>query len=192
MQQALLVIDAQEIYTNPSLGLYCENADQTLNNINRLVDYFQINNLPVIYIKHRHKADHSDLGRMFDFAGSSDTVDFIEDTPDVEFSTGLKILENSTVVYKNRYSSFYKTDLERLLHADNVKQVVVCGFMTNFCCESAARDAHDRDFFVDFIIDATGTPGAENMDQQAVREAVTNLLSTGFAAVKTTDDYLAT
>ena len=37
--------------------------------------------------------------------------------------------------------------------------------MTNFCCESTARYAHDVDFHVDFISDATGTPGTDNLSE---------------------------
>ena len=62
--------------------------------------------------------------------------------------------------------------------------------MTNFCCESTARDAHDRDYFVDFIIDATGTPGTDNFNERKIRKIVSELLSSGFARIKTTKEYL--
>jgi nicotinamidase-related amidase len=191
MKKALLVIDVQEIYTNPELGLYCADADRTLAQINRLIADFQAKNELVIYIKHSHKADRSDLGRMFDFAGPTDIADFIEQTPDVNFSTGLTMTDHPVIVHKNRYSSFHNTNLSEILQKNAIEQVVICGFMTNFCCESAARDAHDLDYFVDFIIDATGTPGVEGFNQDATRHAVSQMLSAGFAVVKTVDEYLA-
>ena len=187
---ALLVIDVQKIYTEPTLGLYCENADKTLDNINRLIAGFEQKDLPVIYIRHSHRADKTDLGHMFNFAGPTDIADFIEGTPDVEFSTGLRMTAQPIIVHKNRYSSFHNTSLHETLQKQRIGKVVICGFMTNFCCESAARDAHDRDYYVDFILDATGTPGVENMDQDQVRQAVAHMLSAGFATVKNTADYL--
>jgi nicotinamidase-related amidase len=62
--------------------------------------------------------------------------------------------------------------------------------MTNFCCESTARDAHDLDYFVDFVIDATGTPGIPKMKQAKVRDLVAAFLREGFAEVFTTKEYL--
>ena len=37
MSTALLVIDAQEIYTNPDSDMYCPDAEQTLNRINEII-----------------------------------------------------------------------------------------------------------------------------------------------------------
>jgi len=55
--------------------------------------------------------------------------------------------------------------------------------MTNFCCESTARDAHDRDYYVDFIIDATGTPGLEKLNQEQIKLVSAQTLSAGYANV---------
>lgn len=190
MTSALLVIDAQRIYTNPNYGLYCEGADKTLAKINRLIRHFKKNRQPVVYIQHMHKADGSDLGRIFDFAGPADDFDFKQGSDEVEFSEGLVMVKNPKIIKKNRYSSFIGTGLEEYLREQGVKRVTVCGYMTNFCCESAARDAHDRDFYVDFVLDATGTPGVEGMNQKQVRKAVGALLSAGFATIHSTKDYL--
>lgn len=190
-RSALLVIDAQKIYTQDGLSLYCEDADITLQNINKLITKFQKQDQPIVYIKHQHKKNGSDTGRMFDFAGEAEDFDFKEGSTEVEFSDGLTVDPKAKVIVKNRYSSFIGTDLEKYLREQKIDRVVVCGFMTNFCCESAARDAHDRDFYVDFIMDATGTPGIEDMDQGEVKEVVTALLSAGFATIHETDDYLS-
>jgi acyl-coenzyme A synthetase/AMP-(fatty) acid ligase len=63
--------------------------------------------------------------------------------------------------------------------------------MTNFCCDSTARGAHDRDLFVDFITDETGTPGTEELDEKEIRKIVGELLGAGYARVHTTRKYLA-
>ncbi len=191
MRSALLIIDAQKIYTQEGLSLYCEDADITLHNINKLVAQFQKQDQPIVYIKHQHKEDGSDTGRMFDFAGEAEDFDFKEGSTEVAFSDGLVVDPKAKVIGKNRYSSFVGTDLEKYLREEKVDRVVVCGFMTNFCCESAARDAHDRDFYVDFIMDATGTPGIEDMDQGEVKEVVAALLSAGFATIHETGEYLS-
>jgi ureidoacrylate peracid hydrolase len=63
--------------------------------------------------------------------------------------------------------------------------------MTNFCCDSTARAAHDLDYYVDFVLDATGTPGTENMDEAAVRQAEADFLRAGIARVVTTEEFLS-
>ena len=91
---------------------------------------------------------------------------------------------------KNRYSAFAGTDLDQRLRSAKVERVAICGFMTNFCCESTARSAHDRDYFVDFIVDATGTPGTDNFDEAKIRETVAELLGAGFSQVVSTRSHL--
>ena len=62
--------------------------------------------------------------------------------------------------------------------------------MTNFCCESTARSAHDRDFFVDFVWDATGTPGVENISTEDLIKTTRENLAAGFANVISTEDVV--
>ena len=190
MKTALLVIDAQKIYTDKHSELYCDDASRTIANINQLTTKFEQFACPVVLVRHIHKADGSDLGRMFDFAGPSDEFNFKAGTKEVDYSEGLARPADALEITKNRYSSFIGTELDQTLKRLMVKRVVVCGFMTNFCCESAARDAHDLDYFVDFIPDATGTPGTSHMKQKEIRDVVSALLSEGFAEVFSTKDYL--
>lgn len=74
MTTALLVVDAQQIYTQPESAMYCKQAGKTLENINKLVERFEKVGKPILFIRHIHKVDGSDLGRMFDFAGPAETL----------------------------------------------------------------------------------------------------------------------
>jgi nicotinamidase-related amidase len=187
----LLVVDAQKIYTNPDMKLYCKDADSTIERINKLIVRFQRQKLPVIFIRHMHKADGSDLGRMFDFSGAASAdFSFKENSKESEYADSLVRPADSIEICKNRYSAFVGTDLEKWLKKFNAKRVVICGFMTNYCCESAARDAHDRDYFVDFIVDATGNPGNADMDEGQIRKIVGTFLTGGFARVLTAEEFL--
>jgi biuret amidohydrolase len=190
MKTALLVIDAQNIYTDEKSDLYCKQANKTLTNINKLVERFERDRNPIILVRHVHRPDGSDLGRMFDFAGPAEDFNFKAGTKEVEFSPGLRRPVNMVELVKTRYSAFAGTDLNQTLRKSGVERVVICGFMTNFCCDSTSRDAHDLDYFVDFIVDATGTPGTAHMNQTKIREVVAGLLSEGYAEVFTTGDYL--
>jgi nicotinamidase-related amidase len=190
MKSALLVIDAQRIYTNPKSELFCKNPDKTLAEINRLIGAFHKRAFPIIFVRHVHKANGSDLGRMFDFSGDFEDFNFKSGSDEVNFDSRLDRPARAQQLIKNRYSAFAGTKLDRILKKLKVDRVVICGFMTNFCCDSTAREAHDKDYYVDFVVDATGTPGLDSMDQKDIRRAVSEMLAAGYACVYSTKQFL--
>jgi nicotinamidase-related amidase len=191
MATALIVVDAQNVYTSSESELFSADSKPTIKRINQLIERFQRDKAPIILVRHIHKQDGSDLGRMFDYTGEpEEDFNFKEDTEEVEYDKNLTRPDNAIEVIKNRYDAFAGTDLDKHLKKAKVETVVICGFMTNFCCESTARSAHDKDYFVDFIVDATGTPGTDSMDEKKIRKVVAELLESGFARVKTTREYL--
>ncbi len=193
MKQALLVVDVQKIYTSKSSEMFCRDADKTLARINKLVDTFESEKSPIVYVRHQHRMDRSDIGNLFNFDGGEvEEVNFLEGSEGVKYDRRLRLASNYIEIVKTRYSAFAGTELATILRKQAVRRVVVTGFMTNFCCESTARAAFDLDFFVDVIIDATGTPGTENYNQAKIRKESAEILSAGFARVFTTEKYLKT
>lgn len=157
MSTALLVLDVQNIYSDPNSEYHCKGFATTIEKINRLVEYAESHQFPVFLVRHIHKADGSDTGRLFDFEGEPvDEFDFKEGTPSVEYEARLRRPPGAVEIVKNRYSAFVGTSLDRQLRQMGVEKVIICGFMTNFCCESTARHALDLDYYVDFVVDATG------------------------------------
>ena len=193
MTTALLVIDAQNVYTRKPSELWCEDTGTTIRKINKLIEAFDDRGWPIILVRHVHRADGSDLGRMFDYTGEAEEdFNFKAGTPEVEYDERLIRPKSVLEVTKTRYGAFEGTDLDDKLRRLRADTVVICGFMTNFCCDSTARTAHDRDYFVDFIVDATGTPGTEKLDQGRLRRFVAQCLSVGYALVSATQEYLGT
>lgn len=191
MKEALVVLDVQQIYTDKNSELYCKDSNKTIANINKLIAESQ-NGRSIVLVRHVHKKDGSDIGHLFDFAGEmEDDFNFKEGSDEIQYDPNLSRPANAIEIKKTRYSAFANTELDAILKKQKVKKIVVCGFMTNFCCESTARDALDRDFYVDFVIDATGTPGTDEFDQKKVRDVVSEILGAGFARVFTTREILA-
>ena len=190
-QTALLVIDVQNIYADAASPLFVPQFEDSLARINALVNGFAAAGQPVIYVRHVHRADGRDAGRMFDFTGTAEAVGFAEGTVEAEYVPGLVILPGALHMTKRRYSCFEGTELEAILRSLDVNTVAICGYMTNFCCDSTARAAHDRDYFVDFILDATGAPDlAGDFRQEDIKRAVSATLSGGFARIFAADVYL--
>ena len=188
---ALLVIDAQNIYALPDSPLCVPEFEESLGRINRLIEGFEAAGLPVIYVRHVHRADGRDAGRMFDFSGNAEPVGFVEGSVEAEYVPGLKIVPGGLHMTKHRYSCFEGTELEAILRSLGVQTVAICGYMTNFCCETTARAAHDKDYFVDFIADATGAPDlGEEYRQPAIIQAVCATLGAGFARIVDVEAYL--
>ena len=187
---ALLVIDVQKVYSLNHSRLKVNNVESIVENINKIIRYFENKNLPIIYIRHLHNPDGSDAGRMYDFSGKTREIGFRKGSLEAEYIDDLIIIKGAPEIIKNRYNSFFNTDLADLLNKLKINQVVIVGFMTNFCCESTARDAHDRDYDVDFIIDATGTPGLEKLNQDQIKLASAQTLSAGYAHVLKTEEFL--
>lgn len=59
------------------------------------------------------------------------------------------------VVVKSRVSPFYQTNLELLLRAQRIANLILVGVSTEFVVLATAMDAHDRDYHVSVIEEAT-------------------------------------
>jgi nicotinamidase-related amidase len=186
----LLVIDAQKVYSLNHSRLKVNSVESVVENINKIIRYFENKNLPIIYIRHLHNPDGSDAGRMYDFSGKTTKIGFKKGSLEAEYMDDLVLIKGAPEIIKNRYNSFFNTDLAALLNQLKINQVVIVGFMTNFCCESTARDAHDRDYYVDFIIDATGTPDLDILNQEQIKLASAQTLSAGYAYILKTEEFL--
>ena len=65
------------------------------------------------------------------------------------------------VVGKNTYDAFMNTGLEGILLQQKVERVVVCGVMTDCCCDTTARSAFNRGFETWLVGDACGSASEE-------------------------------
>jgi ureidoacrylate peracid hydrolase len=75
---------------------------------------------------------------------------------------------------KSTLCGFNNTNLEKILEEGNIKNVVIGGFLTNFCVESTARTAYDKGYGVTVIKDATAANSSD--DQNYVEEKIFPLL----------------
>lgn len=174
---ALLVIDMQRFFLDPSSPTFTCGGLAVLPNVKRLIEAFRSAGLPVIFTRHVHHPEGIDAGIMgWWWEGMC-----VEGTPESEVHDDIAPLPGEKVVTKHRYSSFYNTDLETILRCQKIEDVVVCGIMTNMCCESTARDAYYRDYRVFFPADGTGS-----INEEMHTASLLNL-AFGFADVTSVD-----
>lgn len=190
---ALLVIDVQKEYFKPASSAFIPSAPSVLPNILHLIDLARKHSLLVVYIKHLNRADGTDIGRMNDFGDENDPPTFVEGTPEVELIDELTPRAGEPIVLKRRYSAFWGTDLETVLRTKDINTVIICGYMTSFCSETTARDAHSRDYQVLFVSDANegpdlSGPNGEAIPHQQVLMNTITALANGFAEVVSTSE----
>ncbi len=93
---------------------------------------------------------------------------FREGTWGAEIIDEMKPKESDKVVGgKCTLCGFNNTDLGKILKGSKIKNVVIGGFLTNFCVESTARTAYDKGYGVTVINDATA---ANSSDEQNYAE----------------------
>ena len=192
-QVALLVIDMQGEYFDEDGPAYVEHARDIVGNVNRLADLFRAEGQPIVFVKHLHRADGSDAGRMGDFSAPGEEDAFIEGTPRAELIPELHVEARDMVVVKLATAP---ADLEAVLHTARTRAVVICGLMTSFCCETTARDAHGRDYEVLFAADAVEGPDLEDAAGREVPHDVVlantvTALGAGFAEIVSTEEVIA-
>src|SRR5438067_337868 len=90
MKSALLVIDVQNVYTSKKSELFCKDSTRTIKQVNRLIEAFRKFDSPIFLIRHIHRRDGSDIGRMFDFSGEAEEdFNFKEGDAEVEYDSRL-------------------------------------------------------------------------------------------------------
>jgi bifunctional isochorismate lyase/aryl carrier protein len=175
---ALLVLDMQRYFLEPTSHAYIPSAREILPGIQALVQAYSELGLPVIFTRHVNTSQDSGVMKHWwrDLIRSNSPLSEIE--KDLDLSKGI-------IVRKSQYDAFHKTTLEEMFHKNHIDQVVISGVMTHLCCETTARSAFVRGFEVFFLIDGTATYNAEFH-----RASLLNLAH-GFAILTRVKDILA-
>lgn len=168
-KSALLVLDMQDFFLSESSHAYIPSAQAIIPNIEGLVRFYEKNSRPVIFTKHINNTLNA--GMMGEW-----WQDLIQEDEIISDFQPTKILE------KTQYDAFYNTELDNLLQANGVKQVIITGVMAHLCCETTARSAFVRGYQPFFIADATASYN------ESFHKASILSLSHGFAHCCTSKD----
>ncbi|KTD32183.1 isochorismatase [Legionella nautarum] len=171
---ALIVIEMQNVFLT-DLKLI---SDRQINNIKSIIEASEKAGVKTIYVRHN---DSSEISKSMIEWWGGDKIEY--------GSEGWKMLEGfnttgKTIIDKNQYSAFFKTNLDNILQENNITDVIVVGVMANCCCETTARDAFMHGYKVFFISDATSTLN-EDLHLSAIKN-----LSFGFACIKNTSEII--
>jgi nicotinamidase-related amidase len=79
-----------------------------------------------------------------------------------EFHNTVAPLEGDSVLTKHRISAFYNTALDTILRTQDIRHLYLAGVATDLAVQSAARDAHDRDYVITILADCCAAASDED------------------------------
>jgi len=136
--KALFVIDMLKDFLNNDGALYCgESSRKIIPFIKEKIEEFHKNEDLVVFICDSHDPDDLEFN-MF-------PKHCVTDTAGAEIIDELPVDEKDMIIKKKRYSSFYGTDLDRVLKDHKISEVQVVGVCTSICVMDTAGDLRNRD-----------------------------------------------
>ena len=172
MKPAVLVIDLQ-------IGLFKEDGkpfdfNGVIERINKITSRARKGNLPVIFIQHEK------TGSALEFNSTEWNL-----VPDLHTET------SDLSVRKTTPNSFIKTNLNELLTQHDIKNLMVCGYATEFCVDSTIRGGAALGYSIQLVSDAHTTHEKEHASAEFIinhhNETLSNIKSFGvpIKAIKT-------
>lgn len=164
-ETALVVVDMQTFYVSdvpPAIAI--------IPNINRLAGVFRERGAHVAWVKMTAGEGGRSLWPLYhDYFFSKENGErhrdnLTEGAPGHALHPDLDPRDGDIVATKSRFSAFLPgvSDLPEKLAAKGIRNVVITGMLTNFCCETSARDAMMLDYRVAMVSDANAARFAED------------------------------
>lgn len=181
-RRALVVIDVQQEYFAGPLQIQHPSPEQALANVVRAVEAARAHDLPVVVVQHALPA-----GAPVFATGSAGF--------ELHPAVAALVEPGDERVEKTFGSVFAGNDLADRLRARGVDTVSIVGFMTNNCDLASAVEAEGLGFAAEVLSDASGAIDLDNeaghVPASVVHDTLMVLLHSNFAAVATTDTWIA-
>jgi ureidoacrylate peracid hydrolase len=197
---ALIVIDMQNAFGSKGgmfdkAGIDISGIQEAVRPTAAAVEAARQAGIKVVWIKMGFQADLSDLGAedvpngfLFLHLGVKDGV-LARDEWGTDIVEELTPEDGEPVIYKTRFSAFYRTDLDELLRSYGAKHLVITGCTTSICVESTIRDAFFRDYHCILLEDCAAEPMGRNLSRSN-HEATVLLVERIFGSVSTSTDFI--
>jgi ureidoacrylate peracid hydrolase len=166
-ETALVVIDMQDFYVRD-----VPEAVAIIPNINRLAAAFRERGAHVAWVKMVAGEGGKSLWPVYhEYFFTPENAQRHRDNlslghPGVELHGDLQALPGDIHAVKHRFSAFIPPhgNLHELLQARGIRNVAIVGMLTNFCCETSARDAMMLDYRVAMVSDANAARFKDDHD----------------------------
>ena len=149
--KALLVMDVQQgIIAN--LG---DKADQYVARVNQAVNAARHAGIPVFFVVVRFRKGYLEVSpnnKFFGFVRERSGANSMEETSPATQPV-IQPQDNEPVIAKKRVSAFAGSDLEMILNAQGINELILCGISTSGVVLSTLRYASDKDYQLTVLSD---------------------------------------
>ena len=151
MSNVVLVVDMLKGFLEPGHNLYCgDSSREIIPRVVALLEGESKAGSTILFICDNHEPDDLEF-QMF-------PVHCVKGTEESDVIAELqKYTTRTNIIPKNRYSSFYNTNLDRRLKDLTPEKLTICGVCTDICVLHTAADARNRDYSVEVLTDCVAT-----------------------------------
>ena len=204
-ETAVVVIDMQNAYA--SVGGYVDlagfdisGAAHTIGQISKVVESARGAGVQVVFLQNGWDADYVEAGGP----GSpnwhkSNALKTMRAKPELKgqllarggwdyaLVDALKPRPGDISLHKTRYSAFFNSQLDSVLRARGIRNIVFVGIATNVCVESTLRDGFHLEYFGVMLEDAT-----HHLGPQFLQDATVYNVENFFGWVSSVADFCGT
>jgi ureidoacrylate peracid hydrolase len=201
-ETAVVVIDMQNAYASQGgyldlAGFDIGGAAKVIEQSAKVLEVARAGGMPVVYFQNGWDADYVEAGGP----GSpnyhkSNALKTMRARPELQgqllarggwdyaLVEALAPKPGDIQLHKTRYSGFFNSQLDSVLRARGVRNIVFVGIATNVCVESTLRDGFFLEYFGILLEDATHQAGPEFLQKATVYN-----VETFFGWVSTVADF---
>jgi nicotinamidase-related amidase len=141
----------------------------TIENLTNAITMARENDFSIVYVKVGFSEDYNEHPAASPLFGKAKEYKALTlGTWATEFLEQLDVQKNDKIVIKNRVSPFFETDLHHYLQMKNITEVYLAGVATDLVVQSAARDAHDRDYNVRILSDCCAAANEKDHEDSLI------------------------
>lgn len=154
---ALLNIDSTRMFVDPEFPQCGAQAmPELVAALVKITEVFRRLGLPIYYSRRDDRSHPTRRGMWNLKIANADSYIYAEDPRADEWPPEYAPRKEDVIVYKNKPSAFFGTNLESWLRYDRVDTVVMVGLSTSGCVRQAAVDAFSHNFRVTVVEEACG------------------------------------
>lgn len=156
-KRALLIMDVQQGIIN-NLG---DRATEYLQRVSKAVDAARQSGIPVIFVVVRFRKGYPELSPNNKMFGALRERSWdMDETSDLT-KPMITPQEDELVIAKKRVSAFAGSDLEMILNAQGITELILCGVSTSGVVLSTLRYAADKDYRLSVLSDCSSDQDEE-------------------------------
>jgi len=185
-ETAVVVIDMQNAYASPGgyvdlAGFDISGTASTIAQIVKVVETARRAGVQIVFLQNGWDADYAEAGGPSSPNWhKSNALKTMRARPELKgqllarggwdyaLVEALQPQPGEMCLHKTRYSAFFNSQLDSVLRARGIRNLVFVGMATNVCVESTLRDGFHLEYFGVMLEDATHHLGPQFLQDAAV------------------------